>query len=151
MSGGGKETKKTLVLATNTLDNPFLCCFRVYRRRVLSGPRSWHALFYCTGFQRNCMLCTGFIFCFDFFFFLSGLFTGRFSRFVSVSGRPDPTQPVSFDKLLTRPVKFRAPPDPTRLDPRQFEVFLIRPAGRAMTREMPFFFRPGPTGERGPS
>ena len=61
---------------------------------------------------------------------------------MSVSGRPDPTRPVSFDKPLTRPVKFRAPPDPTRLDPRQFEVFRIRPAGRVMTREMPWYFHP---------
>ena len=38
------------------------------------------------------------------FFFL--LFTGHFLRIVSVSGRPDPTRPVSVEELLIRPVKF---------------------------------------------
>ena len=35
----------------------------------------------------------------------------------------------------TRPVRFGTPPDPTRLDPRDFESILTRPAGRVVASE----------------
>ena len=46
--------------------------------------------------------------------------------------RPDPTRPD-----LTGPVRFRKPPDPTRLAPRDIGNLLTRPVGRVMTRENP--------------
>ena len=62
------------------------------------------------------------------------------------NSRPDPTRPTRFKNLLTRPdrtrpVIFQTPPDPTPLDPRDFESLpLTRSASRAMTRETSFFF-----------
>ena len=44
--------------------------------------------------------------------------------------RPDPT----------RPVRFRTPSDPIRLDPQVLETLLTRPEGRIMTRQKPCFF-----------
>ena len=71
-----------------------------------------------------------------------------FSRVGSSLGIPvgscqgDLTRPVRLENLLirpdsTRPVRFRTPPDPTRLDPLLFENLLTRPVVRAITPEKP--------------
>ena len=53
--------------------------------------------------------------------------------------RPDPTRPDPTRPDPTRPDPtheiFRAPPRPSRLDPLVVDNFLIRPAGRTVTRE----------------
>ena len=70
--------------------------------------------------------------------FFSGQIPSRGSGRIG-SVRVTRPRPVTFDNLLTRRDPTReisnTPPDPTRLDPRGFENFLGRSAGRVMTRE----------------
>ena len=60
------------------------------------------------------------------------------SRVGSVT-RPDLIHPARLRNLLARTESNRPvrPPDPTRLNPRESRNLMIRPAGRAMTREKP--------------
>ena len=72
---------------------------------------------------------------------------GHFLRVESGRVRMTLARPVRFEKLLirtvptrpdsTRAVIIRTPPDPTRLETRDFEGFLTRPAGRVVIRENP--------------